>query len=362
MSVDQRDVTQAPGREAASSWARAESRLTTHIEDLFLSDEDRLDDRTRAAVSARLRATVRAVAHDLAQRVADRMPGHAVDAHGAMRSLAEPPEFAAAAVLHRLHASGLLQDRALMEELFAQVRQDMLSDGLRDLRVPGTDAALLGSLVAGSDPAIAEAASAYAQAEARRRSDGRTDLPPDRYQALLWWAAAALRAQAAVDPVRQRASDQAIAEAAQQLLRAGGDAARLEASADRLAAALDSGPAELGDRLVAALEEGCVALFVALLARALALDAVEVRALVLDPEGEGLWHALRAVDLDRPAIARIGFLLAEADSRRDLEAFADKLDALVALPVREAAEALAVLALPRPFRAAMRALDRAVAR
>lgn len=348
---------------AMAGGSRSDARLTAQIRDLFLADEDRLDDRTRAAAAASLRAVLLVAARDLAARVADQMPGHFVDRHGDALS----PDGAAAAVLHRLYASGLVQDQGVMEELFARVRQDILSDALRANQAPGVDASFLPALAASSNAALADAARAYGIAENRRRADGRTDLPAAHRETVMWWAAAALRehwggGQSAVDAAEQAARDRAIADAAQRHVAAYDDQDRLEVVALRLAAALGPAPSDLAEPLIAALEEGCLALFIALLVQALALDPGEVRALVLDPRGERLWLALRAVDLDRAAIARIGFLLADADPRRDLEAFAGLLDAIAAIPAQEAVQGLAVLALPPPFRAAMRALDRAVAR
>jgi hypothetical protein len=51
--------------------------------------------------------------------------------------------------------------------------------------------------------------------------------------------------------------------------------------------------------------------------------------------------------------------MTDADSRRDLEAFADQLDAILAIEPDEAREALAQLKLPADFRAAIEALERA---
>ncbi|OWK30673.1 DUF2336 domain-containing protein [Sphingomonas mucosissima] len=360
MSVDHSDAMRAPEPGSAAFWAhaaaaasRADSRLAAQIQDLFLSDADRLDDRTRAAAAATLRMTVLAMAHDLARDVADQLPGHAVDHAGGTS-----PDQAAAAVSRRLHGSGLLRDRALMEELFARVRQDMVSEALRANRVPAAEPTLLAEWVASGDDGLSRAAMAYGQAEARRQAEWRADLPLALHEKLLWWVAAALREQWAVEGGQQILVDRAIAQAAQRSMAGDDDQDRLEAAADRLVAALGANGADLAERLIAALEEGHLALFIALLSQALALDFVEVRALVLDPHDDRFWVALRGVDLERAAIARIGFLLADADPRRDLDAFADRLDAIAAIAAPEAAEGLAPMALPRQFREAQRALER----
>ena len=121
-------------------------------------------------------------------------------------------------------------------------------------------------------------------------------------------------------------------------------------------------PRRLGTLLVETLADGRAALLIAVLAHALSIDVADARALTLDPDGDRLWLALRVLDLDRATIARIGLSLADADPRRDIEAFVDALDTIAAVPVEEARCALAPLTLYPEFRAALRALDRAAGR
>ncbi|MCD2314708.1 DUF2336 domain-containing protein [Sphingomonas sp. IC-11] len=365
MSVDQSDASQACKPQtapllarAAAAAVRSDVHLASAIQDFFLAEGDRLDDRTRAATAATLRAILHSIAHDLTGHAAEQLAGHAVEPCTA----ALPRHAAAGALVHRLYASGLLRDRGLMEELFAQARQDILSDALLVNRAPGATPSFLPALSAGSDEGLADAAIAYLHAENARRAGGRSDVPGPLRERLTWWAAAVLREKWSGGSSGRIAIDRAIAGAAQHSISAYRDDDRLEAIADRLAALLRPGAAELSERLVQSLEEGHLALFVALLAQVLAVDAREIRALLLDPAGEQLSLALRAAGLDRAAIARVGFLLTEADPRRDIEAFADTLDVVAMIAPEEALEGLALLTLPTDFRAAVRALDRAVAR
>jgi hypothetical protein len=127
----------------------------------------------------------------------------------------------------------------------------------------------------------------------------------------------------------------------------------------RLAAAIDARPDELAPLLLEALGDRRLSLFVAVLAQAIGLEFEQAQALVLEPEGERLWLALRAAQLDRPTIARIALALSDADPRRDIEAFADDLDRIAAIPPAEARLALAPETLAPDFRAAIRALERA---
>jgi hypothetical protein len=79
--------------------------------------------------------------------------------------------------------------------------------------------------------------------------------------------------------------------------------------------------------------------------------------MVLASDGAQLWVALRALALPREAIARVGVALCEADPRRDVEAFAEQLDAIMAIATDDARAALAGLRLPGDFRAAIAALE-----
>ena len=124
----------------------------------------------------------------------------------------------------------------------------------------------------------------------------------------------------------------------------------------RLAAAIDPRPDELSVLLTEALADRRVALFIALIARAIGLEAGEAREVVLDPLADRLWLVLRALDVDRTSLARIGLALSEADPARDVERFADDLDNIAAIAPAEARRQLAPLLLHRDYRAAMLAL------
>ena len=365
MSVDQSDASRAIQPQtapllarAAAAAVRSDVHLASAIQDFFLADEDRLDDRTRTATAATLRAILHSIAHDLTGHAAEQLAGHSVEPFTA----GLPHHAAAGALVHRLYASGLLRDRGLMEELFAQAGQDILNDALLANRAPGAMPSLLPALSVGSDEGLAHAATAYLRAENARRAGGRSDVPGPLHERLTWWMAAALRETWSAGPLGRTAIDRAIAGAAQRTISANRDDDRLEAAANRLAALLAADAADLPERLVRSLEEGHLALFVALLAQALTVDPHEVRALLLDPAGERLSLVLRAAGLDRPSIAQVGFLLADADPRRNIDAFADMLDDVATIAAEDAAEALALLVLPADFRAAVRALDRAVVR
>jgi hypothetical protein len=154
------------------------------------------------------------------------------------------------------------------------------------------------------------------------------------------------------------ALDQALSDAAQRSLTAYDEGDRLEAAAMRFAAAIDAQAHELPQLLIESLGDRRIVLFTALLGHALGASYPLTRELVLDPAGDRLWLALRALELSRDAIAQIGYALCEADSRRDLESFADTLDAIASITGHEARMALAPMKLHPDYRSAVLALGR----
>jgi hypothetical protein len=358
MSVDQRDWDDGAPASARTLLARAaaaarhaDRRLAEAIDDFFLADDSRLDDRTRAALAATLTAMVAVVERDLRQRSVALLTG-------ADPALIQRIE-SGAPVLDRLAGSGLLRDFDLMRELIARTRQDLLVDLLPALPPDEIgSASLLARLAASADASVADAALTMMAAESRRRGliDSyrleRTELPAELHHRMVWWVAAAIREQ-----LGPSIADRMIVEAALRALADHDEGNCLESAAMRLAATIDPQPAELATVLRHALGDRRVALVIALLGHALGVDYATTRQIVLDG-GEQLWLALRGAGLDRPTVARIGLSLCEADPRHDVEAFADQLEAIAAITPDEARGALAPLRLHPDFRAAMAELEK----
>ncbi|MEG3175743.1 DUF2336 domain-containing protein [Sphingomonas sp. RB3P16] len=367
MSITRRDTDEGAhgGAEAlldraAAADMRADARLRVAIDDFYLSDAARLDDRTRLAMTA--------VFADLARSIEAAVRGHAarlLAARGAV-PLADAIKAEATMLLPRLVGAGLVRDPELMRELFGRVRQDLLAEALPSEAPDDPDrASLLPRLIGASDAVVATRARALLSAESRRRLPTApdrpvsTELPAELHHRLVWWIAAALRerfAETAGDALAEL--DRALAEAAMRAIAAHDEGDRLEAVALRLAAALDPQANEFAGLLVEALADRRLSLFIALLAHALGLDYGDAREIVLDPGDERLWLLLRALELDRDSIARIGLALSEGDPTRDVDQFADALDEIVAVAPVTARHALAPLLLHRDYRAAMVALGR----
>lgn len=358
MSIDQGDWDDGARTSASTLLARAaaavrhvDRRLAEGIDDFFLADDSRLDDRTRAALAATLTAMVAVVEHDLRQRAVTLLTG--ADPALVLRIQNGTPVF------DRLVGSGLLRDVDLMRELIARTRQDLLVDLLPALPPDEIgSASLLARLAGSADAWVADAALTMMTAESRRRGliDSnrleRTELPAELHHRLVWWVAAAIREQ--LGPSN---ADRMIVEAAVRALADHDEGDRLESAAMRLAATIDPQPAELATVLRHALGDRRVALVIALLGHALGIDYATMRQIVLDG-GEQLWLALHGAGLDRTTVARIGLSLYEADPRRDVEAFADQLEAIAAVTPDEARGALAPLRLHPDFRAAMAELEK----
>lgn len=353
MSVRSHDPEPAHAtmRRATQAWARADARLADAIDDLFLPEDSRLNDQVRARVTQTLAALVAGIEIDLRRHAARVLVGMGDTARA--EALLEHGD-----VFARLARAGLLRDVDLLDELLARVQLDLMADALPATLAAAEMPTLLVRLTEVPDRVVAKAAAALLAANTRRQSANEAGtveacaLPADVQHRLVWRIAAALRE---CDDAR---ADRAIAQAAVRSLAAYDEEDRPEGVAMRLARAIDARPAELAALLLEALGDRSLILFAAVLAHALATDPDQLRAMVVEPEGERLWLALRAVSLDRETIARVALALSEADPRRDIEAFADRLDAVAAVPADEARAALAPFALDRDFRAAMAALAR----
>jgi hypothetical protein len=358
MSINESDMddgARASARQllarAAAAPGRAQRRLAAAIDDFFIPDDARLDDRMHATLAATLAALVETVERDIRRQTARLLAG------AARNDLAEKVT-KGGLVLDRLVDAGLMRDVDLLRELIGRGRQDLLADML-PVAAPdeaGTPS-LLARLSGSGDGAVASAALALMATDSRRRGFldtnrlSQTELTAELHHRLVWWVAAAIREQQG-----NADSDRAIAEAAMRALANHDEGDRVESVAMRLAGAIDAQSPELPALLTHALGERQVALFIALVARALGVDYPTARDLVVDGTSDRLWLALRAIELDRPTIARIGLALCEADPAADVETFADKLDAIVAVTPDEARSALATLRLHPDFRAALAAL------
>ena len=327
---------------AAQGRARADARLRGMVDDLFLPQDARLSERTRLTLARLLTDTVGGIEVELRRQAA--------------RVLADKGAVAAAEALlagngaaERLSAAGLLRDEALIGALIAWVQHREIADALPAVVNGPDEASLLVRLSGTPDRVVAAAARALLVAD----SAAGVFLPAEVQHRLIWWVAAAIR------PALDDADvDRAVADAAWRSLGAHEEGDGIGAAAMRLASAIDARTDELAPLLLEALGDRRLSLFIAVLAHATSLHFDQAEALVIEPDGERLWLALRAINLDRSTIARIALALSDADPRRDIEAFADRLDIIAAADPAEARDALAPETLAKDFRVAIRVLHR----
>lgn len=348
------DAAQALLARAAGADGRDRSRLRHAIDDLFLPDDARLDERTRANLSQLMRSLIATVEGEVGAHAARLLAGRGEAALAERVGRADP------GIADRLIASGLLRDHELVGELLDRVLEMQVGAALPVTAPTHPDRPNLAARLARSpDRVVAAGALALIVAAGARNGQAtnlpaRTELPAELHHRLVWWVAAALRGAV---PGPAEALDRALAEAAQRSLAAHDAGERLEAIASRLAAAIDAQPDEIGELLQQCLADRHLPLFVALFARALGVDYATARTVVLDPAGERLLLGLRAIGLERTALAQIGLLLAEGDPRRSLEALPDAVDAAGVLAQDAARARLAPLRLHPQYRAALLALD-----
>ena len=336
----------------AGSDRRSRAALSSAVADLDLSEEDRLDEHARIALRRHFRAAV-AAAEEAIRRHALRL---LVDQMTAARAdgLLTPAE----EIATRLVCAGALRDAALVGEWLAQARHDRLVEALPVAVGSPDEPSLLVRLSLAPDAPVARAAAALLAAESRRRERHETsdpdgaDLPLPLYRRLVWWVAAAMRGE-----TQDAARDHALADAAARCLATHDGGERVDELAMRLAAAIDPRAGEIPSLLIEAIGDRRLAFFVAILAHRLELPFAQARGIVLAAEDDRLWLALRALKLDRAAIAQIGLALGEADPARDVEAFARQLDAIVAIPPEDAHAALMPLTLDPEFLAAIHMVE-----
>ncbi|MFA5968994.1 MAG: DUF2336 domain-containing protein [Sphingomonas sp.] len=341
---------------AAGAESRAEKRVCAVIAQISQPTKLLIDDRTRARLSVGLSDMISAVETEIID-----IATHSLTAQG-RQDLAETLAGAHGSTETLLIESGLLQASDLGRELVSRVDQDMISEAL-PIFAPGDDAepGLMARLATVPYGAVAALATAYVAAEANRRAGrqgraaGRSDLPAELHHKLVWSTAAAIVESISLPDVAARTPlDQALTDAALRSVAAHDEGVRLESVALRLASAIDATPDEIPDLLVEALNDRRLPLFIAVFAHGLGIEYDLMRDIVLEPTGDRLWIAARALDLSRDIIAAIGLALCEADPRRDLEVFADRIDILAAIDTIDARVALVPMQRHPELRAAAR--------
>jgi hypothetical protein len=298
---EDRQQTGAPGGDAAHLLVEAARRHAVALDDLFLPDAHRLDERLRTTVRALLGKYVRVLETDLRAALLD---DPAVAGNEALAaSLSAVHVQIALPLLERTEA---LRDLDLIAVLARRAEEHRFMGGA------AADGSLLTELVGDSDPAVSAQAMAALVAQSRRFDRfrepvlARTELPADLQHRLVWTIAASLRAYMVErHGFAPAAADRALAAAAARLLAGYDEGDTLEARAARLAQVLAHAGRLSDAMIVRAIEEGNLPLFAALLAARTGIAAASIWDIAIDGIVAGAALLMRAAEIDRDAAAQI---------------------------------------------------------
>lgn len=323
--------------------------------DLFLPTAHRVTDRVRASVSSMLDGVAGAVERDMRSFLAPRLEGHP-------ELVASLSSASVAIALPLLADACSLRHPPLIALALRRAGEFILAQRLAPARAQA-DRAGDALPVDDGDPDVAAAAAALMIAEARRIDRfGEAALLVDDLDAelahwLVWQVAAALRrylcVQHEIDSAR---ADALLVQAADAVFAAHDEGRGLHASAAWLATTLAARDRVDGTLIADLLVAGQATAFTAALASASGLSSGNVWNIVSDPTAGRLALLLRAIGASRDAAATV--LLLVMDGRIEAATEIERFDVC---RTAEASRAIAPLALPGAYRAAMRALDTALA-
>ena len=321
-------AVEAPGRRPGRS------RLATVRADFFLDPSERLSEHERALMTAMLHGFVAEVAEQL--RTAIGAPEGA-DSH---------------ALVDRLNRAGLLDEPELMALLLRRAEEERIASAA-SARAGRSEARVLQGLVGHENAAVSAAAMALILARGRRRDRfGQSllvfdDLAPETAADLVHRVAAALK-------LVEGHPDAALLEASARLIDSHEPAKSLEALAEALAGALAEAGALDSDLLLAAANEGDVALLAHLLAHLAEMPGAVADAELLSGDPEAVIRLLRMAALKRPVaagiLAAIGDLVGVHDP-------ADALRLLGSLNESDAAEAHVLVTSDPAYRSAVARME-----
>jgi uncharacterized protein (DUF2336 family) len=332
-------------------------RLVAVVSDIFFSDQAILTEYERALITDILHKLIYELAVPVREVLSAHLAGSEAMPRGMLRALADDEIEVAAPIL--LNNEALLdvelievvRHRALEHQLMLAMRRTPIAVAAEPAIEGGGD--LIQDLLDGGDTRLIDVTMAYLIEQSRGVDSfqepilRREDLSERLAKKMILWILAALR-QHILDrfDVDLTALDDGIETAAEEL------AERLAAERDRrrgdragdLAAALKSAGQLTASRLIQALRQGEVSLFIAMLAQLTGLRLPLVRRLLFEPGGEGLVVACRAMGFDKTIVASI-YLLCRRARPGDWAADPRELSRVLALFDRvQPAAAHAVLA------------------
>jgi hypothetical protein len=333
---------------AAAAYAarEADARVSAALNDLFVPERHRPNDRQRSAISVMIEALVEDLESDLRLGLIERLGDAAPPAIGVARIAIARPIF---------DRAGVLRERDLVALLLARAEEHRIAEGIR--RIAAADPEPASTVPLNIAP---ELEMPYLIAESRR-SDGAgeptlsaRDLPADLLVRLAWWTAAALRDYLdRASPLDPAARDESLQGAVFERLAAHDESQTLEGAAMRVALA---GPAD-DDALFEAFRRGYFSLFVANLAVRARIDYMSAFVIATDPGIGALAVALRAIEARTEVAASILLQMAAINGLSEAK-LEERINDYLDLDLIEAREAIRPWRLDRAFRAAIADIGR----
>ena len=339
--------------------AESRKRLVAVVSDIFFSDQAILTEYERALITDILHKLIYELAVPVREVLSSHLAGVESMPRAMLRALADDEIEVAAPILLNNEALldveliEIVRHRALEHQLTLAMRRAPTQATAEPAVEPTGGGDLIQDLLDGGDSPIVDATMAYLIEQSRGVDSfqepilRREDLSERLARKMILWVLAALRQHildrfdvdlTVLDDSIESAADEMTERLAAERSRIRGDRAR------ELAAALDAAGQLTASRLIRALRQGEVSLFVAMLAHLTGLRLPLVRRLLFEPGGEGLVVACRAIGFEKAIVASI-FLLCRRARPGDWTADPRELSRVLALYDRvQPAAARAVLA------------------
>ena len=331
-------------------------RLVAVVSDIFFSDQAILTEYERALITDILHKLIYELAVPVREARAALLSEDEAMPRAVLRALAEDEiEIAAPILLNNealldVELIEVVRHRALEHQLMLAMRRAPLAMAT-DPALESADGDLIQDLLDSGDAKLIDATMAYLLEQTRGLDSfqepilRREDLSERLTKKMVFWVLAALR-QHILDrfDVDLTELDDGIEAAADEMSeRLGGERGRGNRSAELATVLANAGKLTPG-RLIQAMRQGEVSLFIAMLAHLTGLRLPLVRRLLFEPGGEGLVVASRALGFDKAIVASI-FLLCRRARPGDWAADPRELSRVLALYDRvQPAAAHAVLA------------------
>lgn len=333
-------------------------RLVAVVSDIFFSDQAILTEYERALITDILHKLIYELAVPVREVLSSHLASDETMSHAVLRALAEDEiEIAAPILLNNealldVELIEVVRHRALEHQLMLAMRRTPPAMAA-DPALESGDGDLIRELLDSGDTKIVDATMSYLLDQARGVDSFQEpllrheELSERLAKKMVLWVLAALRQHildrfevdltALDDGIEAAAEDMSARLSGERERRRGDRSAEL---ATALAAAGKLTPA----RLIQAMRQGEVSLFIAMLAHWTGLRLPLVRRLLFEPGGEGLVVACRALGFDKTIVASI-FLLCRRARPGDWAADPRELSRVLALFDRvQPAAAHAVLA------------------